>query len=321
MTSRIIGTGSYVPEHSFTNTDMEKLVDTSDEWIAGRTGIRSRRLAKEETTSFMAAEAGRLALEDSQMDASELELIIVATCSAEEVMPNTACRVQQELQAVHAVGFDLNAACSGFLFALHTAHAYLRAGICKNALVLGAESLSRLLDWTDRSTCVLFGDGAGAVVLRQEETGILGLSQFADGSRGDVLTCGNSQNGNPLQETKESHPGKIAMDGQEVFKFAVRQVPACITDLLNHYGCGKDEIRYFILHQANARIIRSVAKRLDVPEAQFPMNMEQYGNTSAASIPMLLDELNRGGCLKKGDHLVLSGFGAGLTWGACLLMW
>ena len=321
MTSRIIGTGSYVPEHSFTNTDMEKLVDTSDEWITGRTGIRARRLAKEETTALMAAEAGRLALEDSRMDASELELIIVATCSAEEVMPNTACRVQQELQAVHAVGFDLNAACSGFLFALHTAHAYLQAGICKNALVIGAETLSRLLDWTDRSTCVLFGDGAGAVVLRQEEAGILGLSQFADGSRGDVLTCGNSQNGNPLQETLKSHPGTIAMDGQEVFKFAVRQVPACITDLLNRYGCGKDEIRYYILHQANARIIRSVAKRLAVAEERFPMNMEQYGNTSAASIPMLLDELNRGGYLKKGDHLVLSGFGAGLTWGACLLIW
>lgn len=321
MTSRIIGTGSYVPEHSFTNTDMEKLVDTSDEWIAGRTGIRARRLVKEETTVSMAAEAGRLALEDSGTDPSELELIIVATCSTEEVMPNTACRVQQKLGAVHAVGFDLNAACSGFLFALHTAHAYLQAGICKNALVIGAESLSRLLDWTDRGTCVLFGDGAGAVVLHQEETGILGLSQFSDGSRGDVLTCGNPQNCNPLQEARERRPGKIAMDGQEVFKFAVRQVPACITGLLNHYGCGKDEIQYFILHQANARIIRSVAKRLAVPEERFPMNMEQYGNTSAASIPMLLDELNRAGRLKKGDRLVLSGFGAGLTWGACLLIW
>ena len=232
----------------------------------------------------------------------------------EMLFPGTACQVQARIGAVRAAAFDMNAACSGFLFALGTAWAYLKSGLYEKILVIGAEKLSRLLDWEDRSTCVLFGDGAGAVVLEADGKGIVGMVQHADGSRGQVLTC-------PEGHKAAENSSSLEMEGQEVFKFAVKKVPQCIEEVLAQNGTAKEDIRYYILHQANSRILSGAAKRLQEPEEKFPMNMEEYGNTSAASIPLLLDELNREGKLQRGDKLVLSGFGAGLTWGALLLEW
>lgn len=305
MTTRIIGTGSAVPERIVTNDYLSTIMDTSDEWISSRTGIRERRIAGEETTASMSIDAAKKALEQSNVRPEDIELVIVATCSPDTNFPSMACRVQGALGIERAAAFDLSAACSGFLFALHTAHAYLTAGMCKNALIVGAETLSRLVDWEDRGTCVLFGDGAGAAVVTTDDRGILATAQHADGSRGDVLECTDS----------------ISMNGQEVFKFAVKTVPECIHQVLDKGGCEKEEIKYYVLHQANRRIIQSVAKRMQMPEERFPVNLDRYGNTSAASIPILLDEMNRQGMLEKGDKLVMSGFGAGLTWGATLLEW
>lgn len=275
----------------------------------------------------MAAEAARKALENAKVDAGEIGLIIVATCSGDLQFPSTACVVQKEIGASNAVAFDLGAACSGFLFALNTAHAYLQSGIYRKALVIGTEVLSKLVDWTDRSTCVLFGDGAGAAVVGRDETGLEGFVQHSDGSRGDVLTCIGRPTRNLIHSEEERTDYRVnateylAMNGQEVFKFAVKKVPECIRQVLEDTGTDPGQVDWYILHQANSRIIRSVAKRLEVPEERFPMNMDRYGNTSAASIPILLDEMNREGMLARGQTLVLSGFGAGLTWGAAKLIW
>lgn len=320
MTAKITGTGSAVPAKRVTNDDLAKVIDTSDEWISSRTGIKERRLAKEETTTSLAIEAARNALENAGISGEEIELIIVATCSPDSFFPNTGCRVQKAVGAVNAVAFDLSAACSGFLFAMNTARAYMESGMCKKALVIGAETMSKLLDWGDRSTCVLFGDGAGAAVLEVSERGILGMVQYSDGEKGEVLTCHARETRNMLAEG-EQETDYLKMEGQEVFKFAVKKVPECIEKLLESTGTSKEEIQYYILHQANSRIIASAAKRLKQPEEKFPVNMDRYGNTSAASIPILLDEMNRNGLLKAGDKLVLSGFGAGLTWGASLIEW
>ena len=234
--------------------------------------------------------------------------------------------IRDRVGASHAVSYDLSAACSGFLFALNTAYAFLTSGFYRNALVIGADVMSKMVDWNDRSTCVLFGDGAGAVVLQTEETeegSLMGIRSFcmeSDGSKGQVLTCKARSNGNFLTRT-EPEQGYLSMNGQEVFKFAVKKVPESIEKLLEQAGEEKEEIQYFILHQANCRIIEAAAKRLRLPLERFPMNIEHYGNTSGASIPILLDEMNRDGKLKSGDKLVLSGFGAGLTWGSTLLIW
>lgn len=320
MTAKITGTGSAVPASRVTNEDLSKAVDTNDEWISTRTGIKERRLAVEETTTSLAAEAAKKAMENAGAVPEEIELLIVATCSPDSFFPSTACQVQEAIGVVNAAAFDLSAACSGFLFALNTAQAYLKSGIYKKALVIGSETISKLLDWEDRSTCVLFGDGAGAVVLEADERGILGMVQYADGKRGGVLTCGARNVKNLLAEgTQETD--YLKMEGQEVFKFAVKKVPECIEALLRNTETKREAIKYYVLHQANRRIIASVAKRLKESEEKFPVNMNLYGNTSAASIPILLDELNRKGFLLAGDKLVLSGFGAGLTWGAVLLEW
>ena len=228
--------------------------------------------------------------------------------------------MQEAIGAKHAVAFDLSAACSGFLFALSTAQAYIKGGIYQKALIVGAETMSKMIDWSDRSTCVLFGDGAGAAVVSAEETGVLELVQKSNGAGKGVLSCKARETRNLLNhesETKEY----LYMEGQPVFKFAVKTVPECVEEVLKKAEVKKEEIRYYILHQANSRIIQSVAKRLKEPEEKFPMNLSLYGNTSAASIPILLDEMNRNGMLNRGDKLVLSGFGAGLTWGAVLLEW
>lgn len=320
MKTRIIGTGSYLPEKIVTNDALAEWIDTSDVWISSRTGIRKRRIAVGETGADMAAKAARTALEDSKIAPEEIELIIVATCSGESCFPSLACRVQKELGAVNAAAFDLSAACSGFLYALNTVQAYQQAGIYKKALVIGTEVLSGLVDWKDRSTCVLFGDGAGAVVVGAEETGLEGFVQYADGRKGEVLTCKGGKRKKFFQEDQEEDT-YLTMNGQEVFRFAVKKVPECIQQVMEKAGRKKEEIRWYILHQANSRIIHAVAKRLEEPEEKFPMNLQEYGNTSAASIPILLDEMNKSGKLRRGDRVILSGFGAGLTWAAALLTW
>ena len=320
MVARIVGTGSAVPENIVTNDDLSRIVDTNDEWISTRTGIRERRIAKEENTTILACRAAKKALENAGMDAADVELILVATCTPDSFFPNTACRVQKEIGAWNAVGFDLSAACSGFVFALSTVQAYIKSGVYKNALIIGAETLSKLLNWEDRGTCVLFGDGAGAVVVKAHETGFMDMVQWSDGRGDSVLTCGARQMKNVLAPGAQE-ADYVAMEGQPVFKFAVKKVPECITQVLEKTGTEKEEIRYYVLHQANSRIIQSVAKIKKEAEEKIPMNLERNGNTSAASIPILLDEMNREGKLQKGDKIILSGFGAGLTWGAALLEW
>lgn len=334
MSIKIIGTGSFLPETIVTNDYLSTIMETSDEWISSRTGIKERRLAKTETTASMSAEAGKRALEEAGLKAEEVELLIVGTLTGDYVTPATACEVQAAIGAVNAVAFDINAACSGFMFSLHTAFAYLKSGIYKNALVIGAETLSKIMDWNDRSTCVLFGDGAGAAVVRAfgEESvnemladntrtgGILGFEQMSDGERGMVLSCRGRQNNNPLVKNS-ADLGYVAMDGQEVYKFAVTKVPESINRVLKDAGLTPEDIKYFVLHQANIRIIQSVAKRLHAPMEKFPISLDHCGNISAASVPILLDEVNKKGLLKKGDKIVMSGFGGGLTWGTCVVEW
>ncbi len=303
-----------------TNNDLAQIVETNDEWIRSRTGIGERRIATTESTSYMAANAAMRALEQSGVKPEEIDLILLGTSSPDYCFPNGACEVQGMIGAVNAACYDISAACTGFVYALNTAHAFISSGIYKTALVIGSDVLSKLIDWTDRGTCVLFGDGAGAVVVKADETGILGINMHSDGTKGNVLTCGSRTNGNFLLG-KKPELGYMTMDGQEVFKFAVRKVPECIKQVLDDAGVAAEEVRYFVIHQANYRIIESIAKRLKVSVDCFPVNMEHYGNTSGASVPLLLDEINRKGMLKSGDKIVFSGFGAGLTWGATLLEW
>lgn len=320
MTTRIIGTGSSLPQTVVTNDFLSGIMDTSDEWIRTRTGIRERRLVKEETTASMCIEASRKALEDAGVTAEDIDLILVGTITGDYVTPSTACEIQAGIGAVNAAAFDLNAACSGFLFALNTAHAYLQAGIYRNALVLGAETLSKIMDWSDRSTCVLFGDGAGAAVVKRDETGMLAFEQGSDGAKGMVLACGGRANNNPLVSNPITQ-SYVSMDGQEVYKFAVTTVPKSIKRVLDQAGLIPEDVDYYVLHQANIRIIQSVAKRLKLSEDKFPISLDHCGNISAGSVPILLDEMNRKGMLRPGMKIVLSGFGAGLTWGTALVEW
>lgn len=320
MTIRIMGTGSYLPENIVTNDDLAKIMDTSDEWITSRTGIRTRHLVKEETTAQMSAEAAKQALKEAGLKAEDLDLIIVGTLSGDYVTPSTACEVQAMIGAEKAVAFDVNAACSGFMFAMNTAYAYIQSGIYKNALIIGAETLSKLMDWNDRGTCVLFGDGAGAAVVTADEKGLLGFVQGSDGAKGMVLACKNRLNNNPLVKNPVE-PDYVFMDGQEVYKFAVSKVPASINEALAEAGLEVSDIKYFLLHQANIRIIQSVAKRLKADISKFPTTLEHCGNISAGSVPILLDEVNKKGMLQRGDKLVMAGFGAGLTWSASVIEW
>lgn len=320
MTTKIIGTGSYVPECSITNDDLAKIMDTSDEWISSRTGIRERRISSGEGTSGMAAKAAKAALEKAGIAPEDLDIIILATSSSDFCFPNGACEVQAEIGALNAAAFDISAACSGFIFALNTMHAFFQAGIYQTGLVIGADALSKLVDWDDRKTCVLFGDGAGAAVVQADNQKAFHMIMGSDGSRGNVLACPSRSMGNFLTNSKPEL-GYMSMDGQEVFKFAVRTVPNCINQVLEQGNLKADDIKYFILHQANYRIFEAIAKRMKLPIEKFPMNIQKYGNTSAASIPLMLDELNREGKLLPGDKLVFSGFGGGLTWGAVLLEW
>lgn len=323
MRTRICGTGSSLPARRVTNDDLSKVMDTSDEWIKSRTGIEARHLAVEETLAGLAAEASRQALAEAGVDIAEIDLIIAATISPDNILPTLSCELQSALGAVNAVAFDLSAACSGFMFALNTADAYIKAGIYKNALIVGGEILSKIMDWDDRATCVLFGDGAGAVVVEADPTderGILGAVQYSDGSRGEVLSCENRKNNNPYikNETAFSYVG---MNGQEVYKFAVRTVPQSIKEALEKAELTVEDVDLFVIHQANIRIIESVAKRLKVPMEKFPTNLQECGNISAGSVPILLDDVNKKGMLKPGDKIVMAGFGAGLTWSASVITW
>lgn len=322
MTTKIIGTGSALPETVVTNNDLAQIIDTSDEWIVSRTGIRERRLVTKETTASMSIEAAKRAMEDAGITEKELDLIIVGTITGDHITPAAACEVQAGLGADNAVAFDINAACSGFMFALHTAHLYLQSGMYRTALVIGAETLSKIMDWNDRSTCVLFGDGAGAAIVRREDngTGLLAFDQGSDGASGMVLACRNRENNNPLVQNPII-TDYVHMDGQAVYKFAVSTVPASIKKVVEQAGLEMEEIDYFVLHQANIRIIQSVAKRLRASEEKFPISLDHCGNISAGSVPILLDEIHRKGLLKKGNKIVLSGFGGGLTWGSAVVEW
>ena len=323
MKTRIAGTGHFLPKNVVTNDDLSKIMDTSDEWISSRTGIRERRLATEETTASMSAEAAKLALADAGVSTQDIDLIIVATVSADHMTPSTACEVQAAIGADKAVAFDVNAACSGFLFALQMADTYIKQGVYKNALIIGAETLSKIMDWNDRSTCVLFGDGAGAAVVcatEDESQGLKSITLGSDGAKGMVLAGINRLNNNPYVKN-DIGPHYIHMDGQEVYKFAVTTVPASIEQVLDEAGLTCEDIKYFVLHQANIRILQSVSKRLKVSMEKFPISLDHCGNMSAASVPVLLDEVNRKGMLEKGDKIVLAGFGGGLTWGACVVEW
>ena len=312
---RIAGTGSYVPETIWKNEDLEKMVETSDAWIRERTGIGARHIAGEETVAQMAVKAARRALENAGICSTELDLILVGTSSSESIFPNTACLVQDEIGAFRAACLDVSAACTGFLAVYELGQLYIRSGKAKNvlldvktALVISAEMLSRVTNYEDRSTCVLFGDGAGAVVLTAEEQETKACEKIhSDGEKGVSLTC---EKGTYLQ-----------MDGRAVFQFALSRVPEVIREVLKEAEVPVEEIDAFILHQANSRIIDGVAKRLKAPKEKFPRNIEAYGNTCAASIPILLDEWNRSGRAQKGQRIVLSGFGAGLIWGAAYLEW
>nr|WP_304955081.1 beta-ketoacyl-ACP synthase III [uncultured Acetatifactor sp.] len=321
MSIRIMGTGSALPGRRVENREIVELVDTSDEWIRERTGIGSRHVSTGETVVALAADACGQALADAGRQAEEVELLLVATCSPEDVAPCMACQVQSRIGAGNAVAFDLNAACAGFLFALHTAWAYVEAGIYRNALIAGSEVLSKLVDWEDRGTCILFGDGAGAVYVEKCETGgILSFVQHADGSRGAVLAGGSRPLENPWAGQRDFQKF-LRMDGREVFAFALRQVPLNVEEALGKAHLTVGDVELFVLHQANRRIIEGISKRLGADISLFPMNLDQVGNTSSAAIPLLLDQLNRKGKLRRGMRLVLSGFGAGLTCGACVMEW
>ena len=320
MTARIIGTGSCLPEAIVTNDYLSTIMDNSDEWISSRTGIKERHLVKEETTASLSLEAGRRALAEAGVAPEELDMIIVGTLTGDYITPSTACEVQAGLGAVNAVAFDINAACAGFLFSLHTVNAYIQCGMCRTALLIGAETLSRIMDWGDRSTCVLFGDGAGAAVVQAQEGGLIAYDQGSDGEKGKYLACRNRTNNNPLVQTEKNY-SYTQMDGQEVYKFAVTYVPNSIHKVLEKAGLQPEDIKYYLLHQANLRIIQAVAKRLKISLDRFPISLDHCGNVSAASVPILLDDVNRKGMLQKGDKIILSGFGGGLTWGTCLIEW
>lgn len=321
MLGVIKGTGSFIPPKIRSNDDLAQMVDTNDQWIQERTGVRNRHIIESETAVSMAIIAARHALEDAKCNPKDIDMILVATISSNVIMPNTACMIQHELGADEAVCMDLNAACSGFVFAYHTAQAYIATGAAENVLVIGTEALSTLVDWTDRGTCILFGDGAGAVVLSAAEGNVTPMVMHSSGKKGSALTCNTMHPDMKVTTEDMLKQYYIQMDGQEVFKFAVRSVPSCIQELLMKMEMNVSDIDLFILHQANRRIVESVTKRLGADIEKFPMNLMEYGNTSSASIPILLDQLHREGKLQSGMKIVMSGFGAGLTWGATYLEW
>ncbi|MUG43424.1 beta-ketoacyl-ACP synthase III [Paenibacillus woosongensis] len=321
----IIGTGKYVPERVLTNAELETMVETNDEWIVSRTGIRERHIAApDQATSDLAYEAAVQALKSAGLAAEDIELIIVATITPDMTFPSTACILQEKLGAKKAAAFDLSAACSGFVYSLATANGFIQTGMYNNALIIGADALSRITDYTDRNTCVLFGDGAGAVVLGEvpEGRGFLSFDLGAEGAGGELLKLEGGGSRCPAsEETVRSGKHFIYMNGREVFKFAVRVMGTATEEVLRKAGKDKSEIDLFVPHQANIRIIQSAMQRLDLPEEKCVINVDKYANTSAASIPLALVEAVEEGRVEEGDTLLLVGFGGGLTWGASVLVW
>lgn len=334
--SLISGLGMAVPQRSVTNYELEPLVETNHEWIMSRTGIAARRVAApDESTADLAEAAARAALQHAGLAAAELDLIIVATCSGDFLFPSTACLVQDRLGA-RCAAFDLAAACSGFVYGLGVAHQFVATGMARHALVIGAEIMTRVLDWNDRSTCVLFGDGAGAVVLSAAPygTGLLGFDLGSDGSGGDLLKI--PVTGQPVQKAAavaevepiavdrlnpDPLPRHVHQNGREVYRFAVNVMGESALRAVQAAGLEPEDIDLFVPHQANTRIIDAAAKRLQLPPEKVFANVERYGNTSAASIPIALCEAHQQGRLKPGDHLVMVGFGGGLTWASCAAQW
>jgi len=321
----IVGTGSYMPEKVLKNTDLEKIVDTNDEWIVSRTGIRERHIADPETpVSELCYQAALRALEDAKVYPEELDLVIVATITPDYVFPATAGLLAERLGAKKAAGFDLQAACTGFLYGVTTAAQFIATGMYKTVLVIGGETLSKILNWEDRGTCILFGDGAGAAVLQPVEDGygFLGYELGTDGSGGKLLGMPGGGSMYPATlETIEKKMHFIHMTGNEVFKFAVRIMGEAALKALDRAGLKKEDIDCLVPHQANMRIVDSAVKRLGIDPKKVVVNLDRFGNMSAASIPVALDEAARGGRLKYGDILLMVGFGAGLTWGAAVLKW
>ena len=318
--SRIAGTGSYLPEKVLTNEDLAKFVDTSDEWIASRTGIRERHVAAEgETTGDLGYHAAVRALEAAGVDAKELDLIIVGTTTPDLIFPSTACLIQHRIGADGCPAFDVNAACSGFIYALTVADKFIRSGAARTALVIGSETLTRMVDWSDRTTCVLFGDGAGAVVLKADtETGILSTHMHADGGKKELLW-------NPVGVSVGFKPGednagvRINMSGNDVFKYAVKALDSVVEETLQANGLDRHAIDWLIPHQANLRIIEATAKRLDMPMERVIVTVDKHGNTSSGSVPLALDEAVRSGKVQRGQLVLLEAFGGGFTWGSALL--
>jgi 3-oxoacyl-[acyl-carrier-protein] synthase-3 len=323
--SRIISTGSYLPERVFTNFDLEKRVDTSDEWITERTGIKERRIADEgQAASDLAYEASKVALEKAGLEADGIDLIIVATVTGDMPFPSTACFLQDKLGAVNAVGFDINATCSGFLYGLYVADSFIRSRTHKKILVVGTEVLSKITDWDDRNTCVLFGDGAGTVIIEatEEDRGIVSININSDGKMWELLHVPGGGSRNPAStDTIEKKLHYIKMKGNETFKVAVRTLEDIAVKTLAENKLDASQLSLLIPHQANLRIIQATADRLKLPMDKVFINLDRYGNTSAASIPIALDEALRTDRIKEGDYILLEAFGGGFTWAAALIKW
>lgn len=322
--SRIVGTGMAVPERVLSNQDLERMVDTSDEWIFSRTGMRNRRVADERTASSdLAIAASRPALAAAGIDAAEIDLIVVGTITPDMAFPSTACFVQRGLGAIGSAAFDVAAACSGFLYALATADAFIRTGQFKKALVIGADVITKLVNWEDRNTCVLFGDGAGAVVLvADERPGVLAVDLGADGSKGSLLEVpGGGSRLPPSPEVLEKKLNTIRLDGPTVFKNAVRVMSQSILRACERAGVAVSDLKLLVPHQANLRIIQGVGERIGLNGQQVVVNIEQYGNTSGGTIPIALDEAVRAGRVNEGDLVGMVAFGGGFTWAGAVLRW
>jgi 3-oxoacyl-[acyl-carrier-protein] synthase-3 len=320
-----VGWGKYIPQRVMTNDELATMVDTSDEWIRQRTGILERRIADpKEFTSTMAIRAARAALRVAALDPDRLDLIIVCTVTGDYPFPATASLVQDALGASHAGAFDLSAGCAGFIYGLSLASQMIVSGACENILIIGAETLSRIIDWTDRQTCVLFGDGAGAFVLQASDQpeGVLSFTLGSDGSGADLLILPGGGSRHPFNETTLSNGlTKVRMNGREVFRFATRIMGKAAKEVIDQAGLDIDDIELFVPHQANLRIIRTAAKFLGLPMDRVYVNVDRYGNTSAASVPIAVCEAVEEGRIQPGDHVVLVAFGAGLSWAAALIQW
>ena len=319
--AKMIGFGLYTPKNLVENERLQEFLETSDEWIRTRTGIERRYISLDENTSDLAVEASKKALNQAGLSAEDIDLIILATVTPDNFTPSTACIVQDKLGAKNAWAFDINAACTGFIYALKLGKSLIRSGEAKNALIIGAETLSKALNWEDRGSCVLFGDGAGATVLTstEEDCGIKCVNVKSDGSKGDSLVIQGLPLNSPFKDRKEVSENYINMNGREIFKFATKVMEESIVEILEKENIKIEEIDAIIPHQANLRIIDYVGKRLGIPREKFVTNLQNYGNTSGASIPIALCEAIDDGKVKRGDNIIMVGFGGGLTWGAALI--